>query len=112
MEMTIETQPANIAIVHMQGKLDLLSTANVKQRLSQVVSEGSSKLVIDMSNVTFIDSSGLAALVSALKTTRLASGDLRLACLSEEARNIFEITRLDRVIQSYETVEDAIESFR
>ena len=58
-------------------------------------------LVVDLTAVPFIDSSGLAALVSGLKATRQAGGTLKLAGLNEQARTVFRLTRLERVFELY-----------
>lgn len=108
MEITIELQSERIAVVHLTGKLDIFSTAEVKQRLSQTVTGGAPHLIIDLEAVVFVDSSGLAALISGLKTARLASGDLCVARPGAEIQTILEFTRLDRVISVYPTIEAAL----
>jgi len=95
----------------MVGKLDLLSTADVKQQLTQTVHNGSPRLVAELSKVGFIDSSGLAALISGLKTARMAGGDLRLVGAGVEVRNILEFTRLDRVLHIHDTLEEALAEY-
>ncbi len=111
MEMTVETRPDGVAIITMVGKLDLLSTAAVKQQLTQTVHDGTPRLVIELSQVGFIDSSGLAALISGLKTARMAGGDVYLVCPGVEVRNILEFTRLDRVLQMYDSLEAALAAY-
>lgn len=80
----------------------------MKQRLVQAASEGLVRLVINLADVTVIDRAGLAALISGLKAAHQGGGDLRLACPGREVENILEFTRLDRVIQRYATVGEAL----
>lgn len=108
MDIAVETRPEGIAVVWLTGQLDLRSTGMVKQRLGQVIASGSTRLVVDFARVTFVDSSGLAALISGLKAARAGGGDLCLANASEEVATIFEFTRLNRVISLYPTIDDAL----
>jgi anti-anti-sigma factor len=63
-----------------------------------------------MSGVSFLDSSGLAALVSGLKAAREAGGTLKLAGVNEQARQVFEITRLDQVFELYPDRDAAVQA--
>jgi anti-sigma B factor antagonist len=79
----------------------------------QLVEQGHRRLVVDMSEVSFIDSSGLGALVSALKAlkTQGRNGDIRLAGVQQPVVALLEIIRLQRVFTSYPSVELAVRSF-
>lgn len=108
MNITIDNRQGGIAVVRLDGQLDLLSTADVKKRLAYLVDQGATLVIVDMGNVSFIDSSGLAALISGLKTTRIAGGNLCIARPGSEVRTILELTRMDQILQMYTTVEEAI----
>jgi anti-sigma B factor antagonist len=86
-------------------------SSHFKERIREIISEGASRVVIDLDRVSFIDSSGLGALISGLKMARAAGGDLVLASLSPEIRSVFEITRLLRVFDAHEDAESAVASF-
>lgn len=98
-------------MVKLDGRLDLLAAMDVKQRLSDSVKDGSRHLVVDLGEVSFLDSSGLGALISGLKAARLAGGDLRIACAGAQPRLVLELTTLDRVLHPYPTVEQAMVGF-
>lgn len=108
MDITVNQNRGDIAVIRLKGNLDLSSGSVVRQRLTEAIAAGRRYLVIDLVDVPFIDSSGLAALISGLKTARLAGGDLRIARPGDQARVILELTRLDRVLRSYATVEAAV----
>ena len=107
MELAVDIRPDG-AVVRLAGRLDLASAAEVKQRLTRAIVEGHRRLVVDLGEVTFIDSSGLGVLIGALKAARLARGDLRIARPGEQARVVLELTTLDRVLRPYPTVEEAL----
>ncbi len=111
MELTVEVPRQGVAVVKASGRLDLLTAADTKQKLADVVSAGHHRLVVDLSQVASMDSSGLSALISGLKSARLASGDLRIACPSQPVRVVLELTRLDRVLHPYATLEEALAEY-
>jgi anti-sigma B factor antagonist len=63
--------------------------------------------VVDLSGTAFIDSSGLGALIAALKKARQAGGDLRIVGPTEQVRTVLGLTNLDRVLRPFDRVEDA-----
>ena len=108
MTITFESVSEQIALVRISGRLDLKSAAATKLQIAQAISEGRHRLVVDLGDVPFIDSSGLGALIGALKAARVASGDLRIARPTEQARYLLTLTSLDQVLHPYATVEEAL----
>ena len=80
---------------------------NLRQAVIREVGEGRNALVIDLSAVTFVDSSGLGAIVGALRRIRSHGGDLVLVCPSPELRRAFALCDLDRVFELHSDVENA-----
>jgi anti-sigma B factor antagonist len=111
MKITVASTPGRPAVVHLSGRLDLLSAAEVKRQLAETVSAGHARLVIDLGGVSFIDSSGLGALIGGLKAARVAGGDLRIANPNEQAKVILSLTTLDRVLKAYGSVEEALTGY-
>ncbi|MBV9357918.1 MAG: STAS domain-containing protein [Chloroflexi bacterium] len=111
MEVSVVPKEAGVAVVEVVGRLDLLSAAEVRSCLATAVADGQRRLVVDLGRVEFIDSSGLGALVSGLKSARQAGGDLRIARPAEQARLVLQLTTLDRVLRPHDSVEDALASF-
>ncbi len=108
MQVSIDRREGQVAVVTPEGRLDLASASEFKQMLNDTVEAGDRILVVDLSKVPFVDSSGLGALISGMKATRLAGGDLRIAQVGEQARLILELTNLDKVMKIYTTVEEAL----
>ena len=99
------------ATLYVSGRLDAVSALDVKAALQKLVQAGQVEVIVCLRKVPFIDSSGLAALVSGLKATRQAGGTLKLSGLSEQARTVFRLTMLERVFEIYAHVEEARASF-
>ena len=111
MEMRVEAARGGAAIVRLDGRLDLVTAGEAKQRLVETVEGGQKRLVVDMGSVDFVDSSGLGAIIGVLKAARQAGGDLRIACPTSQLRSILKLTMLDRVLRPYETVEEALTGY-
>jgi len=108
MEISIAAQGPRVAVAHLKGRVDLASAPGVRARLTEVVTAGQDHLVVDLAEVPFIDSSGLGALISVLKTARQAGGDLRIASTEDQPLTVLKLTSLDRVLKPYTTVEEAL----
>jgi anti-anti-sigma factor len=111
MQVTVTNHGPNVAVVAMNGRLDLLSAADVKTKINEVVNAGRCNVVADLGAVSMVDSSGLGALIGGLKAARVAGGDLRLANPQEQAKLILRLTMLDRVLVAYANVEDALAAY-
>ena len=82
----------------------------MKEQIEVLINSGTSQLIIDLSNVDFIDSSGLAALVSGLKKVRALDGQLCLVGAKTNVMEVFKLTLLDKVFIFFPTVEAALEN--
>ncbi|HCI29009.1 MAG TPA: STAS domain-containing protein [Fervidobacterium sp.] len=95
-------------IITIHGEIDAYHSGEVKKFLKDAINETKlSKIVLDMSEVNYIDSAGLGSLVALYKDARMAEKELVLACLKQTVMRIFEMTRLDRVFKIVQTVEEA-----
>ncbi len=81
-------------------------------RLQHLKSSNRRHVVVDLDGVRFMNSSGLGMLIGALTTMRNAGGDLRLARVGQRVQSLLMITRLAAVFQHFDTVDEAVESFR
>ena len=94
-----------VAVVALSGEIDLDSSPKVRTALLDCVGSKSGVLV-DMSGVTYIDSSGVASLVEAFQTARKSDTRFALAEVSESALRVLELARLDKVFTIHPTVAD------
>ena len=101
------TEPGS-AILHLEGRFDAETAGLLKQAVKDLIADGVKFVTVDMARVSFLDSSGLSALVAALKTLRRLDGRLNLAAVGPQARTALRLTLLDRVLPTFETVADAV----
>ncbi|MCT7950445.1 STAS domain-containing protein [Ancylothrix sp. C2] len=90
-----------VKIIQPSGLLDGTKATQVRKEIDEIISSGASLVLIDLQEVTFIDSSGLGALVSALKAVRAAGGKLFICSINAQVRMLFELTSMDRVFQIF-----------
>jgi anti-sigma B factor antagonist len=92
------------SVVAVEGEIDVASSPALSQALDDAVS-AKHKVIIDLLGVTFVDSTGLGALVQTLNTSVEAGGELRLAIKDPNVLKVFEVTALDGVFAIYASVE-------
>lgn len=95
-------------IVEVVGDIDLHSSPEFQRALLTVLDENPQRVVINLSGVPYMDSSGVASLVKLLSRVRKGGVDLYLVSLSERVRSIFQITRLDSVFDIRATEAEAL----
>ena len=107
----VEESSSNVTIVSFNGALNARSAEEAKQIFRDLVEQGVNQVIVDLQEVPFIDSSGLAALVSGLKTLNEKEGSLKLASLQSQADLLFRLTMFDKVFEIYPDVDSATQSF-
>ena len=111
MQLNMTEQGDIVKISIDEERMDAHNSGDLKEQMLQLFDEGKCNLVIDLSAVRFIDSSGLGALVSGFKNASAREGNLKLCCLQPQVRSMFELTRLHRVFEIFPNMEEALESF-
>ena len=91
-----------IDVVKLPERLMMADAAGVRATLHDIIDGGDGKMVLDLSSTEFMDSSGLAVLVSSLQAARKKNGDVRLVHMGNTVRALFELTRLHTVFQIFE----------
>lgn len=108
-EWPTETTATGIVVLRPRGRLNMVAAPDLREQLRSLVQSGSSRVVVDLSEVESIDSSGLGALISGLKAARNAGGDLRISAPSAQVIAVLELTNLNRVLKPRESVEKAFD---
>ncbi len=95
-------------VVRPEGEIDLGSAPELRNSLRDAQQAKPDKLVVDLTEVPYMDSSGVATLVEAMQMSRKNGGALVLCCMQDRVRSIFEIARLDMVFQIVQTRDEAL----
>ncbi len=109
MEISVSrTKSGDVPIVAVSGEVDVYSAPALKDSITELLQAGTNSLIVDLSGVAFLDSTGLGALVEARAATSEAGGSLPLVCSQERILKLFTITGLDSVFTIHSSVGDAI----
>jgi anti-sigma B factor antagonist len=93
-------------VIVVGGELDAHTAPRLKEELAYVIESGAHQLIIDLEGLEFLDSTGLGALLSALKRARAHDGSVDIICTQIRILRIFKITGLDRVFDIYDSASD------
>lgn len=106
-----ETVDGDVAVVSVTGYLDFDAAPALKQRLVESIEGGCDRLIVDLAETGFIDSTAIGVVVGALKRMEESGGSLVVVCANENVRSIFELVGLDEVINLYSSRDDALSAF-
>jgi anti-sigma B factor antagonist len=95
-------------VVRVAGEIDVYTAPQLREQLDHEIEGGVRDLVVDLSGVTFMDSTGLGVLVGRLKQIRLNDGSMLLVCAHDRVLKVFVITGLDKVFAIFPTVDAAL----
>lgn len=108
----VEKEIDDVMILTLKGKLNVLEeTEKLNIQIKSVLERDINKIILNMKNLSRISSLGIGGIMRAMTIVRDAGGDLRLAGLDDNVKNIFSITKLIGVIQIFDQADQAIASF-
>ena len=112
MPLKIEVkQSGAVTVVACQGAIIFGEEASALRDKVKQLAIDHPNLVLDLAQVTYVDSGGLGAIIGILTSVRNAHGDMKLCCLTERVRHVFAITRLLNVVEIHNSVEEAVRAF-
>ena len=111
MELTIDKIGDVTAVAVPVDELDASNASELKRDIAPVL-ETNTKVVLDLSGVRFMDSSGLGAMLSCLRLLTAKKGELKLCGMSKQVRGAFELVRLHRIFEIYPSKAEAVLAFR
>ena len=100
------------AVVALLGEVDLFTAPRFMEALLEAVDDGADRVTVDLSAVTFVDSTALGVLIAGSKRLQARSGTLDIVCPNQDVRRILEITGLDRVLDIHSSSEQAVRAPR
>ncbi|MBC1239253.1 anti-sigma factor antagonist [Nostoc linckia z18] len=94
-----------VKIIKLSGSLNSTTSQEFRQNITTIIEVGAKTVLLDFQDVTFMDSSGLGALVLAFKTLRAADVQLAICSINEQVRILFELTNMDKIFEIFPTQE-------
>lgn len=111
MDLKIDvSEKDGIVTLKLNGEVDVYTAPKLKSRLIDLVDQGKFKIIVDLEDVDFMDSSGLGVLVGGLKRVRSHDGAIALVCTQENILKIFRITGLVKVFPIFDHQDQAVQS--
>ncbi|HAH86037.1 MAG TPA: anti-sigma B factor antagonist [Armatimonadetes bacterium] len=100
------------SLIDLEGEIDVYTAPNLKQQIITLLDSGVRHILIDLTNVEYLDSTALGVLIGGLKRLRERDGSLDLICPNPRIKRVFEITGLDKIFDMYTTEEEALDKMR
>lgn len=111
-QFELHTLDSGVVVIKPSGRLNMVAAPALRKELHALVESGQKRVVVDLSAIELIDSSGLGALISGLKVARQAGGDLRIAAPTRQVTTVLELTNLHRVLCLHPAPESAFDDGR
>lgn len=108
----IENKTGDVIVLALSGRLDAYGANDLERKLNPLIDAGQVKIVVNLEKLDYISSSGLRALLDALKKTKKQHGDVKLACLKTFIRETFDIAGFTGLFHMFDTEEAAINKFK
>ncbi len=105
-------QRADVTMLDLNGQLDSVTASQVEKALDDLVDKKKNRIVIDLHDVTYISSAGWGIFLGILKEVRNSNGDIKLAGLTDEVQEVFQMLEIGNFLPTYKSIEEAILSFK
>lgn len=110
--MKITQEKANDTVIcRLEGEVNINNSPELRKDFEEIIKRNEKKVLVDFSGVSYIDSSGLATLIEMLQRLKKIGGSMRFSNMDQKIKNIFEITKLHKLFDIYETRELALKDF-
>lgn len=110
MDFAVSTQPNgdSVAVINVQGEVDVYTAPKLREEIHKQLDQGATKIVVDLTNVAYMDSSGLGVLIGALKRAREENGDLVVASPNPRISRILDVTGLSKIFNVQADTQQAV----
>ena len=100
-----------IVILDITGEIDLYNAPEIKDIINELIEEQKYNVIINLEKVSYIDSSGIGALISSLSNLKKYQGGLKIINVYASVRKVFELTKLTSFFEIYDSEDDALAAF-
>lgn len=109
MDISIEELENNTSVIKLVGDIDVYSSTDVKDAINSQIDFGAKRIIIDMENVYYIDSSGIGVFVFEMGHFKKVNGKIGIVKITENVRKVFELTKIISFFPIFNTVSEALE---
>jgi len=101
-----------VVILDISGEIDLYNAPEIKDIVNKLIEQKKYSVVINLKEVTYIDSSGIGALISSLSNLKKYQGGLKIINVFASVKKVFELTKLTSFFEIYDSEEEAVKAFQ
>jgi len=101
----------DVIVVHLQGKLDHLTSPITQEKLIELIDQGGRKIVVNFKNLDYISSAGLRVLLSTVKQLKNFGGEIRICSLNEIVEEVFDISGFATILKIFTSEAEALDGF-
>lgn len=102
----------DVTVLTISGKMMIdAKSSNLHKHVKELINQNQNKVVIDLGKVTWLASVGLGAILASYTSVKNAGGDLKLARSTRKIRSVLIFTQLIKILEDYDTVQEAVASF-
>lgn len=109
MEISVEELENNTSVIKLVGDIDVYTSSDLKDAINSQIDFGAKRIIIDMEDVYYIDSSGIGVFVFTIGSFKRVNGKIGIVKITENVRKVFELTKIISFFPIFMTVSDAIE---
>ena len=106
-----EERNNEVLICTPDGEININNSPELRQYFDDIIKRNEKKVIIDFSLLSYIDSSGLATLIEMFQRLKKIGGHMRLSTLNEKVKNVFEITKMNKIFEIFKSREAALKDF-
>ena len=110
MDITV-TEEGNVKVISIDGDLDTNTSPDAQAAFSSLLEQGASKVLVDLGKMNYISSAGLRVMLFVAKQLGTSGGELRICCLNDMAREVFDISGFSSILSVFASKEQAFEDF-
>lgn len=100
-----------VSVITLRGTIETTNASGLEEMLERIVNEKCYRIVVDLGGVTYISSAGWGIFISEIKRIRRNSGDIKLAAMKTEVREVFDLLEFGNILKPFERTSDAIRDF-
>lgn len=100
-----------VSVITLRGTIETTNASGLEEMLERIVNEKCYRIVVDLGGVTYISSAGWGIFISEIKRIRRNSGDIKLAAMKTEVREVFDLLEFGNILKPFESTSDAVRDF-
>lgn len=106
-----EVKSGDVLICALEGEVDINTSPVLRKSFEEIIKKNEKKVLVEFSQVSYIDSSGLATLIEMFQRLKKIGGVMRFSGMNQKIKNTFEITKLHKLFEIFETKETALKGY-